>query len=233
MLIDYLKSKLKNKIDGYLHKFYSNFDKKNIKLNNSEMGENVFIANNNIITNSVIGNNIKIGSDSNLYNVKYGDFSYNSIRVTLINCSIGKFCSIAQGVSIGLGMHPINKFVSTHPAFYSIHKQCGISFTQKQKFEETGYVEIGNDVWIGVNSVISDNVRIGNGAVIAANSYVNRDVPDYAIVAGTPAKVIKFRFNEEQVNFLNKLKWWDKDSTWLEDNQELMLDINSLIEKHS
>lgn len=200
---------------------------------NCNIGKNVIIGNNCEIVNSELRGNSKVGRDSYLYNVNYGEYSYNSIRVTLINCTIGKFCSIAQGVSVGLGMHPINKFVSTHPAFYSIHKQCGISFTQKQKFEETGYVEIGHDVWIGVNSVISDNVRIGNGAVIAANSFVNSNIPDYAIAGGNPAKVIKFRFNEEQIDFLNKLKWWDKDSTWLEDNQELMLDINSLIEKHS
>lgn len=234
MLINYLKSKLKNKIDDYLHKFHSNFDKKNIKLNNSELGENVFIANNNIITNSVIGNNIKIGSDSNLYNVKYGDFSYNSIRVSMMNCSIGRFCSIAGGVYIGSGKHPVNKYVSTHPIFYSPNKQCGISLTEgKSYFDEMGYVTIGNDVWIGLNCIIADDVKIGNGVIIAANSFVNKDIPDYAIVAGSPAKIIKYRFEEDEIQFLLKFKWWDKDIEWLKDNFKMLHDIKTFIANYS
>jgi len=145
----------------------------------------------------------------------------------MMNCNIGKFCSIAQDVSIGLGKHPLNDFVSTHPSFYSVHKQCGFSFSDTQYFDEMGNVTIGNDVWIGANSIILDDVIIGNGAVIAANSVVTKDVRAYAIVGGTPAKIIKYRFSEEDIVFLEKFKWWDKDHSWLQENFKLMHNISS------
>ena len=188
----------------------------------------VFIGENCITTESHFGQFNKINNNSYLHRVTYGDFTYSAQNVTILNCNIGKFCSIAQGVSIGLGKHPINDFVSTHPSFYSIHKQCGFSFSDVQYFDEMGIVTIGNDVWIGANSIILDDVVIGNGAVIAANSVVTNDVPAYAIVGGTPAKIIKYRFSEEDIVFLEDLKWWDKDLIWLQENFKLMHDISSL-----
>ena len=71
--------------------------------------------------------------------------------------------------------------------------------------------EIGNDVWIGVNSVIKRGVKVCNGVVIGANSFVNKDVPDFAVVAGTPAKIIKYRFEEEKRNRILASNWWNKD----------------------
>ena len=233
MLINYLKSKFKNKIDSYLILFHSKLDKKNIKLINTKLGENAHIDDNSIISHSIIGNNIKIGSYSYLHNVNYGNFSYNSTRVSIMNSSIGKFCSIAQGVSIGLGKHPVNEFVSTHPSFYSIHKQCGHTFVDKQLFNEMGKTIIGSDVWIGANTIICDDVKIGNGAVIAANSFVNQNVPDYAIVAGIPAKIIRYRFSSDEIDFLLKFKWWEKDIFWLKNNKDLMLDIKLLMDKYN
>ena len=96
-----------------------------------------------------------------------------------------------------------------------------------------GKIIIGNDVWIGANAIIADDVKIGNGAVVAANSFVNVDVPDYAIVGGTPAKILKYRFSTEEIEFLLKLKWWEKDIFWLEDNKELMLDVELLMRKYA
>lgn len=233
MLIKFFKKKLKYKLDEYLISFHSKIDKTNINLYNTIKGENNIIGNNTKIINTILNNNIKIGNDSYLDNVEYGDFSYNSIRVSIMNCKIGKFCSIAQGVSIGLGKHPLNQFVSTHPSFYSIHKQCGFTFVDQQKFDEMGKTIIGNDVWIGANAIIADDVKIGNGAVVAANSFVNIDVPDYAIVGGTPAKILKYRFSTEEINFLLKLKWWEKDISWLQNNKDLMLDIKLLMDKYN
>lgn len=214
-----------------IYRFVRDFDPKyltTIQELNITKGNNVFIGKYSTLANSVIGNNIKIGEGSYVDNVKYGDFSYNAPKCTLINCSVGKFCSIGQGVSVGMGRHPLNTFVSTHPAFYSKHKQCGYTFSDKSYFDEMGYIIIGNDVWIGANAIILDDITIGNGAVIAANSLVNANVPPYAIVGGTPAKIIRYRFNEEDISFLNKLEWWNKDLAWLRKNFKNMHNIDNL-----
>lgn len=192
------------------------------------VSDSVLIGKNCTIAESKFGIFNKIGHNTYLYKTSYGDYTYSSINVTIMNCEIGKFCSIAQGVCIGLGRHPLTDFVSTHPSFYSTHKQCGFSFSDAQYYDEMGFVAIGNDVWIGANSIILDDVKIGNGAVIAANSVVNQDVPAYAIVGGTPAKIIKYRFSDEDVNFLENLHWWDKDAEWLKENFKLMHNIGNL-----
>ena len=70
---------------------------------------------------------------------------------------------------------------------------------------------IGNDVWIGLNATILDGVTIGDGAIVAAGAVVTKDVPPYAVVAGVPAKIIKYRFTESQIDFLLKFRWWEKD----------------------
>ena len=187
------------------------------------------VDNNEVTTiNCKFGIHTKVNNHSYLDNTSYGDFTYSAQHVTIINCTIGKFCSIAQGVSIGLGKHPVNNFVSTHPVFYSTHKQCGTTFADKQYFDEMGTVEIGNDVWIGANAIILDDIKIGNGAMVAANSVVNKDVLPYSIVGGSPAKLIKFRFTEDEIEFLQTLKWWDKDVNWLKENYKIMHDINTL-----
>lgn len=74
---------------------------------------------------------------------------------------------------------------------------------------KNGKVIIGNDVWIGTNVTILPSVTIGNGAIIEAGSVITKDIPDYAVVAGTPAKIIKYRFSEEEITLLNASQWWN------------------------
>jgi len=188
------------------------------------------VIGNSFVISAKFGSFNKVNDSSFLMNVEYGDFTYSAMNVTILNCKIGKFCSLAQGVCIGLGKHPVNNFVSTHPSFYSVHKQCGFTFADKQYFQETGFVEIGNDVWVGANSIIADDVKVGNGAIIAANSFVNTDVPAYAIVGGTPAKIIKYRFSIEQIDFLQSFEWWNKDIKWIQENYLLFHDIDNFME---
>jgi acetyltransferase-like isoleucine patch superfamily enzyme len=189
--------------------------------------EGVLIGKNCTIYKSEFGDYNKINDNTYLYKVTYGDFTYSAMNVTMMNCTIGKFCSIAQGVCIGLGKHPLTDFVSTHPSFYSTNKQCGFSFSDAQYYDEMGFVSIGNDVWIGANSIILDDVKIGDGAIIAANSVVTKDVPAYAVIGGTPAKIIKYRFSDEDILFLENFKWWNKDFSWLQENFKLMHDITT------
>lgn len=231
-MITYLK-KPGRFLKKVIAKIYKSNQQSNIKERNEfvEQSKKKINGNNSQISLTIFGKYNTVNDYSCLYNVIYGDYTYSSIHVTIMNCTIGKFCSIAQGVSIGLGKHPINHFVSTHPAFYSVNKQCGISFADKQYFDEMGHVEIGNDVWIGANSIILDDVTIGNGAVVAANSVVTENVPAYAIVGGTPAKILSYRFPEEDIHFLENFKWWDKDEEWLKMNFKDMHDLNVLKSK--
>ncbi|MFO0991221.1 MAG: CatB-related O-acetyltransferase [Hyphomicrobiales bacterium] len=120
-------------------------------------------------------------------------------------------------MTIGLGIHPTER-VSTHPAFYSARQSYSNSksFCVDDSVEEFGAVEIGNDVWIGAGATLVDGIKVGNGAVIAAGAVVTANVAPYHIVGGVPARVIRARFTPEIVEFLEELRWWERDEAWLQ-----------------
>ena len=122
---------------------------------------------------------------------------------------IGKFCQISAGVEFVMNgaNHQMNA-VSTYP-FY-IFGSWDQSVPSKEDLPFKGDTVVGNDVWIGQNSTILPGVHIGDGAIIGLNSVVTRDVPPYTIVAGNPAKAVRKRFDDELIDLLLKLKWWDK-----------------------
>ena len=148
-----------------------------------------------------------IGMASNCIRVKMGRYSYMGYNNAVSDTIIGSFCSIASYCAIGGGKHPLNT-VSTSPAFYSGRNSLGINFSAFSEEKNKG-VEIGNDVWVGETVFIRDGVKIGTGAVIGAHSVVTKDVPPYAIVAGAPARILRYRFDEETIQKLMKSKWWE------------------------
>jgi acetyltransferase-like isoleucine patch superfamily enzyme len=204
---------------------------KEVKFKSLLKQKNVVVNPTSVCDTVTFGSNIRIGKQVYLYNTTIADYTYVAGFNSIMNARIGKFCSIAENVGIGLGKHPVNQFVSTSPVFYSTGKQCGATFADKKYFEETGTVYIGNDVWIGAQCVILDDVIIGDGAIIAANSVVNTNVPAYSIYGGTPARLLKMRFNDADIAFLQRFKWWEKEESWHKDNVHLMHDIELLKEK--
>lgn len=151
----------------------------------------------------------KISRFCKVKNSKIGRYSYIGPSSVINNCLIGNYCSISSNVKIGLGTHPIN-FLSSSPLFYSKNNIFGESEYVHLKFnDEIKETRIGNDVWIGANVLILDGVDIGNGSIIAAGSVVTKDVKDFTVVGGVPAKFIKERFDLEKVKEIEKSKWWD------------------------
>ena len=173
---------------------------------------------------------------------RYSSFSGKIGRGSYIGekCSIrgeiGRFCSIGNNVRVIIGIHPTDKFVSTHPCFYSTRKQAGFTYVSEDRFPEIKYADdkkhvvIGNDVWVGEGASIMGGVIIGDGAVIAAGALVNKDVPPYTIVGGVPAKKIRVRFSEEQIDSLIKIKWWDFPESEIKKTVEIYDDIDKFLQ---
>lgn len=163
-------------------------------------------------------------------NVIIGDYTYlnSEYNWTIIdsNVVIGNFCSVGPGVTIGLGNHNFN-YISTHPFLYN--KYYGFINKNKENLDNDVKTIIGNDVWIGSYANIKRGVKIGNGAVIGMNAVVTKDVPPYAIVGGIPAKIIKYRFSEENIKLLEKSKWWNQSKSSIEKNIEKMYNIDVYI----
>ncbi|EOR28274.1 hexapeptide repeat-containing protein acetyltransferase [Clostridium sartagoforme AAU1] len=180
------------------------------------------------------GNN-KIGRKSNVARSIVGYGTYLGENCILNNTKIGKYCSIASNVKLIMGSHPTEKFVSTHPCFYSVNKEGGFSYVNKSSYSglkfvyDDIFIEIGNDVWIGEGVKILQGVKIGDGAVIGANSIVTRDIQPYSINVGTPARCIKYRFNQNHIDFLKEFKWWDKGERWIKENIKCFDDIEMFI----
>ena len=123
---------------------------------------------------------------------------------------IGKFCSIASDITIFLGGNHCIDWITTYPFGHINFETFGDNKLAGHPYSN-GNVVIGNDVWIGSGSTIMSGIQIGDGAVIAANSHVVKDVPAYAVVGGNPSKIINTRFSNEVVDLLLVLRWWDLD----------------------
>lgn len=145
--------------------------------------------------------------DFHCRNLNIGAYSYMHSGELYMVAKIGRYCSIAERVIIGVDPvgHPLD-WLSTHPFQYTKkHSPIDTGLTYQSKWQD---VEIGNDVWIGQEAMIMKGVKIGNGAVIGARSIVTQDVPEYAIVIGIPAKIIKYRFSDDVIEKLKAYPWW-------------------------
>jgi acetyltransferase-like isoleucine patch superfamily enzyme len=168
-----------------------------------------------------------INDNVSVKNSNIGDHTYINSYSSVFCAEIGKFCSVASNVTIGLSTHPCN-LVSTHPAFYSSNKLFK-TFSDKVYFYEDENIDIGNDVWIGEGSLILGGAKIGDGAIIAAKSVVTRNVEPFEIVGGVPAKTIRFRFEPEVRLKILKSEWWNNSEEWFAENFKLFHDTPSFL----
>lgn len=168
-------------------------------------------------------------------NTFLGYASYLGTNTKLGNTQIGRYSSIAADVSVLMGNHPTRDFVSTHPEFcfengyvekencFGLDEICPYADRELKK-----YCIIGNDVWIGRGTKIKCGVKIGDGAIVGGYSMVTKDVPPYAIVGGMPAKIIRYRFDEEDIQWLLNLQWWNKGEEWLQKYGKYFYDVKEL-----
>ena len=138
-----------------------------------------------------------------------------------INAKIGRFTLIGVDVRTAVGTHPFTTpYATNSQVFFYTKKQAMRSFTSVQRFdEELPPVEIGNDCWIGDKVEIVGGKKIRDGAVVLSCAKVTKDVPPYAIVGGVPARIIKYRYDQETIDLLVNSHWWDKPLDWLEEQR--------------
>lgn len=148
---------------------------------------------------------------------------------------VGKYCSIGRECNFFLHANHRPDWITTSsqlwgpvtPEIAEMHMQMGHPSCK-------GDITIGNDVWIGAKSTVMSGVKISDGVVIGSGSVVTKDVPPYAIVVGNPAKVIKYRFEEHQINDLLNIAWWNWSETKIKEESMMLWskDINDFIKKH-
>ena len=178
-----------------------------------------------------IGKNVTIYRPTHIKDSEIGDYTIISINAYISMTHVGKFSSLGPNLFCGWGIHPTTG-ISTASMFYSTKKQNGFALTDKDKIEERKLISIGNDVFIGANVTVLDGVTIGDGAIIGAGAVVSKDIPDYAIAVGNPIKIIKYRFNEDQISALKRIQWWNFEEDKLQDIEKMFFDIDEFIKKY-
>lgn len=181
---------------------------------------------------------------------KCGKYSYGPLCNHNLVESVGSFCSFAAGVNAVVN-HAVD-YITTHPFIY--HSSAISTIFEKDYAgyrNEPWYFEgvlpkgtvqvrnlkkskIGSDVWLGKNVLITNGADIGNGVVAGAGAVITKDVPDYAVVAGVPARIIRYRYEKEEIEALNRIAWWDwPDEKIRECYEDFYLNIHEFIQKHS
>ncbi len=162
------------------------------------------------VTESILGRYTEVGAGSHVARSTLGDYSYCVENTQIAYADIGKFANIASHVRIYASMHPMERASLHHFTYRSSWYFEGEADDQDFfDWRAASRITIGHDTWIGHGAVIMPGIKIGNGAIIGSNAVVTKDVADFAIAVGVPARTIKQRFSDDVAGRLDKLAWWD------------------------
>lgn len=180
------------------------------------------------IRESTVHPTSKLESGTSFYGSTMDRHSFCGYDCDIYHADIGRYVSIANGVVIGGGRHPM-EWVGMSPVFYEGRDSVKAKFSTHAR-APVERVGIGHDVWIGRSAIVLPGVVVGNGAVVGAGAVVTRDVPPYAIVAGNPARLIRYRFSEAIIARLVATDWWSLDETALRRLGPYMNDVEKFLE---
>lgn len=194
---------------------------RNVVIRNSELCDNVLVADDSFISGCKIEENVVVERRSMLFNSRIGAYSTLGWNDVVRNAEIGKYCSIAWNCTIGGAEHFLHRLSTS---FFPFDKSYGIvEDTDMSEIEGTysKSVNIGNDVWIAAGAQVLRGVTIGDGAVLGGGGTFTKNVPPYEIWAGVPARKIGQRFSDEIISELMELNWWNLPKEVIADNIDL------------
>lgn len=199
------------------------------------LGQEPLIHPSATVRDSVLGRYTEVGARTSVVETHFGDYSYVVHDSDIIYATVGKFCSIAAMTRINPGNHPMHRASQSHftyraSAYFPGERDEDAFFDWRRSQRVT----IGHDVWIGHGAIVLAGRSVGTGAVVAAGSVVTKDVPNYTIVAGNPARPVRRRFEEDVAHRLLALAWWDWEHARLHAALDdfRALSIDAFLEKH-
>lgn len=197
----------------------------NVRIIRSSIGEKTTVGDFTTVRDSKVGHHCQIQRYCDLLRVQIGNNTIIERNAVLHDVTIGSFCELSWYVGMGGDNHNY-KLPSIHHWYWQTYfgfENDENSVGKKNFFDKLNSEEctIGNDVWVGSGVTVNRKVHVGNGAILASGCVVTKDVPDYAIVGGAPARIIKFRFDEDTINRLLKIEWWNWSDDVLRENRHL------------
>lgn len=192
---------------------------KSVKIVDSSVGDFTIVGDKSNLHKCWIGNHVEINRNCTLDKSIMGSYSYINQNTILKNAEVGKFCCISWNVCLYGGSS--HNYLS--PSMYTTyHWKKVFGSTIDTRSSEKSKTIIGNDVWIGNGAIVINGIKVGDGAIIGAGAVVTKDIPPYCVVAGIPAKVIRKRFDDQTIERLLKIKWWNWPKEILAANEQIL-----------